>query len=94
MANTGVLISNGAGSAHTSAALEVRSTTQGFLPPVLTTTQRDNIGSPATGLTIYNSTIGVIESYDGSNWQTTGSANGKTDHHPDQRKSFEIAKQH
>ncbi|MGB0430510.1 MAG: phage tail protein [Bacteroidia bacterium] len=72
MGATGVLISNNAGSAHNSAALEVRSTSQGFLPPVLTSTQRDNISSPATGLTIYNSTTSAIETYNGSAWQGSG----------------------
>ncbi|MFY0673546.1 MAG: tail fiber protein [Bacteroidia bacterium] len=68
---TGVLISNNAGNAHSSAALEVRSTTQGFLPPVLTSTQRDNVSSPATGLTIYNSTTTAIETYNGTAWQAS-----------------------
>jgi len=37
-----------------SAMLDVKSTTQGFLPPRMTTTQRDAISSAATGLIIYN----------------------------------------
>lgn len=37
-----------------SAALDVVSTTQGFLPPRLTTSERDAIVNPAIGLTIYN----------------------------------------
>ncbi len=36
-----------------SAALEVNSTTQGFLPPRMTMAQRDAIASPAIGLMIY-----------------------------------------
>jgi microcystin-dependent protein len=72
----GVLISNNAGNAHSSAALEVRSTSQGFLPPVMTSTQRDNISSPATGLTIYNSTTNTTETYNGSTWQSGGSSSG------------------
>ena len=38
---------------NTSAILEVRSTTQGFLPPVMTSAQRLAIASPATGLMVY-----------------------------------------
>ena len=37
-----------------SAALEVRSTTKGFLPVRVTTTQRDAISEPAEGLMVYN----------------------------------------
>lgn len=51
-----------------SAALEVSSTTQGFLPPVMTTTQRDAISSPAAGLIIFNSTTSKHQGYDGSTW--------------------------
>jgi hypothetical protein len=48
----------------TSAALEVKSTTQGLLLPRLTTTQRDAIAAPlAAGLLIYNSTAGKIQAY-------------------------------
>lgn len=39
-----------------SAKLDVTSTTKTFLPPRMTTTQRDAIGSPANGSIIYNST--------------------------------------
>ena len=38
---------------NTSAILEVRSTTQGFLPPVMTSAQRLAIATPATGLMVY-----------------------------------------
>ncbi|MCZ2485086.1 beta strand repeat-containing protein [Aquirufa antheringensis] len=48
----------------TSAALEVKSTTQGLLLPRLTTTQRDAIAAPlAAGLLIYNSTAGKVQAY-------------------------------
>ncbi|USQ03654.1 beta strand repeat-containing protein [Aquirufa antheringensis] len=47
-----------------SAALEVKSTTQGLLLPRLTTTQRDAIAAPlAAGLLIYNSTAGKVQVY-------------------------------
>jgi hypothetical protein len=38
---------------NASAALQVTSTTQGFLPPRMTTTQRTAIATPATGLIVY-----------------------------------------
>jgi len=47
-----------------SAIMEVTSTTQGFLPPRMTTTQRDAISSPDTGLQIFNTTRGYYEYYD------------------------------
>ena len=39
-----------------SAILHLSSTGKGFLPPVMTTTNRDNISTPAPGLLIFNST--------------------------------------
>jgi hypothetical protein len=54
---------------NTSAMLQVDSTTRGFLPPRMTTTQRDGVSSPATGLLIYNTTTNKLECYDGSTWQ-------------------------
>ncbi len=51
-----------------SAMLDVKSTSRGFLPPRMTTVQRDQIISPATGLTIYNITRFCNETYNGSVW--------------------------
>ncbi len=52
----------------TSALLSMTSTTKGFLPPRMTTTQRDAIATPATGLMIYNTTTGAYNVYDGAAW--------------------------
>lgn len=51
------------GSADTSAQLDIQSTTKGFLPPRMTTVQRDAIASPANGLTIYNTTLNQMQIY-------------------------------
>ena len=51
-----------------SAALEINSTSKGFLPPRMTTAQRDAISSPAQGLVIYNTTTNRLNGYNGSNW--------------------------
>jgi len=51
-----------------SAALQIDSTTQGFLPPRMTTTSRNAISSPAVGLSIYNTTTNKIETWDGTVW--------------------------
>jgi hypothetical protein len=59
----------GVSAPNASAILEASSTTQGFLPPRLTTTERDAIASPAAGLTIWNSTNTQLEVYDGSYWK-------------------------
>ena len=52
-----------------SAALDITSTTGGLLVPRMTTTQRDAISSPATGLMIYQTdgTVGFYY-YNGSSW--------------------------
>ncbi|MEY3368427.1 MAG: hypothetical protein RI973_1582, partial [Bacteroidota bacterium] len=44
-----------------SAMLEVRSTSRGFLLPRLTTQQRDAISNPQTGLMIFNTTLNCVE---------------------------------
>ena len=51
-----------------SAMLDVKSTSQGFLPPRMTTAQRDAVTSPTAGLTIYNTTNNCNETYNGSSW--------------------------
>ena len=48
-----------------SAALDVESTDKGFLPPRLTSAQRNAIASPVEGLTIYNTDNGCLETYNG-----------------------------
>jgi hypothetical protein len=55
-----------------SALLQVDTTTQGFLPPRMTTAERDAIVSPATGLKVYNTTLGTTDTYDGTTWQRVG----------------------
>jgi len=51
-----------------SALLNVTSTTKGFLPPRMTTTQRNAIASPATGLIVYDTTLNLPHFYNGTIW--------------------------
>ena len=51
-----------------SAQLDVSSTTQGLLPPRMTTTQRDAISSPASGLVIFNTTTNSLELKNSAGW--------------------------
>jgi len=51
-----------------SSILDVQSSTQGFLPPRMTSLQRDNISSPAEGLFIYNRDSDCFQFYNGTSW--------------------------
>ncbi len=55
-----------------SAAFEVDSTTQGLLPPRMTTTQKNAISSPAEGLVVHDSTLHTPWFYNGSAWTAFG----------------------
>ena len=61
----------GTASPNANAALDVTSTTQGLLPPRMTTIQRDAITSPPAGLVIYNTTISAFQCYNGTAWYST-----------------------
>jgi hypothetical protein len=52
---------------NSSAVLELESTTKGFLPPRMTTAQRDAIVSPAKGLVLYNTDTDLLEMNAGTN---------------------------
>jgi hypothetical protein len=54
-----------------SAILDLTSNTKGWLPPRMTTAERNAISSPAIGLTIYNTTANGLESYNGTGWSST-----------------------
>jgi hypothetical protein len=69
-------------SPNASAILQADSTTQGFLPPRLTTTQKNAITTPVTGLEVYDSTTNTPNYYNGTTWvgvasnQSTGLSPG------------------
>jgi hypothetical protein len=59
----------GTNAPNSSALLDLTSTTQGLLLPRMTTAQINAIGSPAAGLTVYNTDLALICFYNGTAWQ-------------------------
>jgi uncharacterized protein (TIGR02145 family) len=64
----GKLVVGASSATSSSAILEANSTTQGFLPPRMTTTQRDAIATAATGLVIFNITTNGLEVKSSNGW--------------------------
>ena len=56
--------------ADASAQLQADSTTRGFLPPRMTTTQKNAIASPASGLVVYDTTLGKLCVRGAAAWET------------------------
>ncbi len=56
-------IAIGTDTPNTSAILDITSTTKAFMPPRMTTTQRNAISSPTAGMIIYNSTTNKLNVY-------------------------------
>lgn len=53
-----------------SSKLTIESTTQGFLPPRMTTTQKNAIATPAAGLVVYDTTLGKLCVRTAAAWET------------------------
>jgi hypothetical protein len=53
-------------SVQASAILQADSTTQGFLPPRMTTTQKNAIATPAAGLVVYDTDLNQLCTYNGT----------------------------
>jgi hypothetical protein len=66
-------LSIGVTTANASALLQVDSTTQGVLFPRMTTTQKNAISSPATGLVVFDTTLGKLCVFS-TTWQTITSS--------------------
>ena len=58
----------GTTSPSASAALDLSSIEKGFLPPRMTTEQRNLIANPTAGLTIFNTSLKCLEVYNGIQW--------------------------
>jgi len=65
-------VSIGTSKPDVSASLQLTGVTKGFLPNKVTTTQRNAIVTPATGLMVYNSTLSELQIYNGVGWATIG----------------------
>jgi hypothetical protein len=65
-AQTEVII--GSQTSVASSLLTLNSTLRGFLPPRMTTTQRNAIATPAAGLIVYDTTLNVLTYYNGTIW--------------------------
>lgn len=82
-----------AAAADSKAIMDLVSTAKGLLIPRMTTTQRNAISSPTTGLIVYDTTVGGLFQYNGSWHQlasdgltftgsVTGTASGNTTYTP------------
>ena len=56
------------GDATLTTSLTINSTTKGFLPPRMTTTQKNAIATPVAGLVVYDNTTNKLQCYNGSTW--------------------------
>lgn len=73
----GTRLGIGTPSPEPGAALEISSTSQGFLPPRMTQAQRDAI-TPVAGLQIFNTTTLKPNYYDGTEWKNFDGTWAKT----------------
>jgi len=76
----GVGINETGGDPHPSAILDASSSEKGFLPPRLSSVERDAIAGPAKGLMIYNTDLDCVQYNKGTsdhpNWICTDGTNG------------------
>lgn len=67
-----VCVNESGANATASSVLDVSSTTKGFLPPRMTTTQKNAIATPAAGLVVYDTTLNKLCVYTTA-WETVTS---------------------
>lgn len=78
----GMAVNNTGASAASSAMLDVSSTTRGVLVPRMSTSERDLIPSPATGLLIYqNDGTAGFYYYNGAAWTAISGGSGASSDH-------------
>ena len=75
-----VKLGDNPGTIDASSLVELESTSKGLLPPRMTTANRTSIGSPATGLLVFDTDKSAFYYYNGSRWvELTDNANGLRD---------------
>lgn len=65
---TGANVGIGTTAPDLNAILHLNSITQGFLPPKMTTTQKNAISVPPSGLVVYDTTTNKLCVYNGTSW--------------------------
>jgi len=65
-----VVFGSDTATSNASSLVRMVSTTKGFLPPVMTTTQKNAIASPTAGLMVYDTTLNLMALYNGTIWTT------------------------
>lgn len=68
----------GVTSPNANAILDVTSTTKAFMPPRMTTAQKNAVASPAAGMVVYDTNMKGISFYNGTAWTTTNNKNVAT----------------
>lgn len=66
--NTSGNVGIGTNAPHSSAILDISSTTKGFVIPRMTSAQRSLIGSPTNGLQVFDTTTNSTWYFDGTSW--------------------------
>ncbi len=70
-ATSGSVLIGGTTLTNASSLLDLQSTTKAFLPPRMTSTQRDAISVPSAGMIVFNTDTNKLNSY-GSAWRQVG----------------------
>ena len=68
----------GTSSPNANAILDVTSTTKAFMPPRMTTAQKNAIASPAASMVVYDTDMKGISFYNGTAWVTTNNKSVST----------------
>jgi len=56
------------GTINANAILDAQSTTKAFMPPRMTTAQKNAIASPTAGMQVFDTTLNSMSYYDGTAW--------------------------
>jgi len=68
----------GVTSPNANAILDVTSTTKAFMPPRMTTAQKNSVATPTAGMVVYDTDMKGISFYNGTAWTTTNNKNVAT----------------